>query len=128
MSLESKDIRPVEGEVAKPVIFHVDQFGTQWEAMVAAKRKQDELDKFVKEAKALFKTLAQGASEFRMGNQKVASIVPGQLNMSKLEEEQPDLVAEFTFMVTKPQFDAVAFAKAHPKIWEEYRAKRLVFG
>jgi hypothetical protein len=57
---------------------------------------------------------------------KVAQLVPGQLNMSQLSKEQPEIIDRYTRTVTKTEFNKVAFELEEPELFEKYRAHRLV--
>lgn len=75
-----------------------------------------------------FKTLVPGvvgdAGLLVVRNLPVASFRrDGALVMSRLEQEQPQIVAEFTRMVTEPKFDKEAFQKKMPDMFEAYRAR-----
>lgn len=107
-------------------VFHLDKFKQAWAQFKDAKRREREAKSFTKEAGELFKELSGGADEFYMGGQKVATVVPGQLNLKKLMAEQPELVAECTELQTTQVFNKVRFAKEYPEIFEKYRAQRLV--
>lgn len=118
-SLGDKESPPVKA-------FALDRFRGEWLRYVDVYKRGRELKKQEEEFKQLLKEVAKDATEFTLSGSKVAGLVPGQLNKSKLAAEQPDLVEEYTRTVTKRVFDEDAFRQDHPKLWEQYRASRLV--
>lgn len=80
-----------------------------------------------------FKTLVPGvvgdAGLLTVKNLPVASFKrDGKLVFSRLEAEQPHIVAKYMRMVTKPEFDEAAFRAEMPDVHAAYRARsfRLV--
>lgn len=79
-------------------------------------------DKFTK----LLKELMGEAKILLLGGNQVGSLVPGQLDQSLLNEEQPDIVKQYTRYVTEEKFDTAAFQAEQPELYEQYRVQRLV--
>lgn len=104
-------------------VFHLDSVEMLWEEY--RKRHKQDIDnrKWMKEFKDTIKTVAGGAREFKLRGTRVALLVPGNLNRSLLEQEQPDLVKEYTRHVVKEEFDQAAFATDHPDLFAKYRAQ-----
>lgn len=107
-------------------VFHLDRFAQQWEEYVARNRNFKAEKAFLDEVGDLFKELAKGNDQLWIGNKEVGKIVAGQLNMTRLREEQPDIVEQFTEVVTTTEFNKLAFQKAYPEIFRQYQAQKLV--
>lgn len=105
--------------------FSLDQFAMLWHEyrMRKARIKADEewCDTFTSN----LKDMCGDASEFTFQGSKVANLVPGQLNVSKLEAEQPELHQQYTRLVSKHQFDRGSFERAEPEMFEKYRTRRF---
>lgn len=91
--------------------------------MRSARLRSDErwCDKF----KSMAKALAPDIDEYTIDGNAVAKIVPGQLNVSKLAEELPDIHAKYTRAVTKIEFDQEAFRRDEPELFKHYQARRF---
>lgn len=123
--MDDKVSNPDE-ETEKVKVFHLDRFVRQWEEYVARNKGYKAEGQLLKEFGELFKEIAQGHDQLWIGNQEVGKIVAGQLNMTRLTEEQPELVEQFMETVTTREFNKIAFQKAYPEIFTQYQAKRLV--
>lgn len=108
-------------------VFRLDRFEAQWAEIKRLHREATAAKKRLDEYKGLLKEVAGEAKEFTIKGHTVATLVPGQLNKSQLAQEQPDLVDEYTELVTKKQFNQERFAKELPEVFERYRVQRLVF-
>lgn len=117
---------PPDEETKKVKVFHLDRFSQQWEEYVTRNRNHKAEKAFLDEVSDLFKELAKGNDQLWIGNREVGKIVAGQLNMTSLREEQPEIVEEFTEVVTTTEFNKIAFQKKYPKLYAAYQAKRLV--
>lgn len=107
-------------------VFHLDRYRLAWLDYVERKRQLREAKSFVDEAGELLKALAGEARELKLGGEKVAMVVAGQLNQTKLAAEQPAIIEKYTRTVTKNEFDTEAFRKEEPELFEQYQAQRLV--
>lgn len=107
-------------------VFNLDKWRLQWAEYTERKRKLKEHKAFTDEAADLLKQLAGDAKEFRLGGQKVAMVVAGQLNKTLLAKEQPNVIEKYTRLVSKNQFDEAWFREEEPELYEQYRAQRLV--
>lgn len=106
--------------------FSLDTMRTLWAQFVEAKKLQRLAEAQVDEFTGALKQFSGGATEFTINKETVATLVPGQLNKSLLAKEQPDIVKQYTREVTREVFDEAAFRRDLPKIYEAYRAQRLV--
>lgn len=106
--------------------FNLDRFDRPWRELREKKELLRSTKKFVDEATDLFKELSRGARVFYLRGEKVATVVAGQLNKTRLAKERPDLVAKYTYAVVKEQFDETLFQLEEPDLYEQYRAQRLV--
>jgi hypothetical protein len=50
----------------------------------------------------------------------------GRFSVKELESFDPDMVAQYTRIVAKEQFDEDAFRNDHPELWERLRAQRFL--
>lgn len=107
-------------------VFHLDKYRMAWQDYVARKKRLREDKKFVDEAGDLLKELANEAKELRLGGEKVAMVVAGQLNATRLAAEQPEVIEKYTRVVTERKFDARAFQADEPELFAQYQAQRLV--
>lgn len=107
-------------------VFNLDKFRLQWADFVARKKELREHQAFVKEAGELLKVLAAGAKEFRLGGEKVATVVAGQLNKSLLAKEQPYVIKRYTKVIAVERFDEAEFKEQEPELYQQYQAQRLV--
>lgn len=107
-------------------VFNLGSMRSFWRDFVEKKRQKKEIAAWITEAGEALKTLAGDAPELRLDGTKVAMVVPGQLNKSLLAKEQPEIVKEYTRLVTKEVFDEEAFRTELPHLHEQYRVKRLV--
>lgn len=106
--------------------FRLDSLATLWDEFEDRHTRMANDKKWCDEFKGTLKKLAGSAEEFKLRNQKVAMLVPGQLNKSLLRKEQPAIVAEYTVMVTEAKFDQTAFALEMPGMFAQYQVQRLV--
>lgn len=104
-------------------VFHLDSVEMLWAEYVKRHAREAADKKWMKEFRDTIKSVAGGAQEFKLNGEKVAMLVPGNLNRSLLAAEQPDLIKEYTRPVFKEEFDQAAFAKDHPQLFERYRAQ-----
>lgn len=104
-------------------VFHLDSVGMLWQEYKMKHARHLADGKWLEEFKETIKKVVGDATEFKINGNKVAMLVPGNLNRQLLAKEQPDLVREYTRTVFKDEFDQVAFAKDHPELFEQYRAK-----
>lgn len=110
----------------KDVEFSLDRVEMQWDEFVIRRKRHDGDGKWLKEFKVLFGKLAGKANVFKLHNRKVAHYVLGQLNLSELQKEQPDVVKKYTRIIAEEKFDEEAFRKDEPELYKQYRARRLV--
>lgn len=106
--------------------FSLDNMAMLWEERKRRHERYREDKKWLDEFNATLKTIAGEAQVFTLGRRKVARLVPGQLNESKLSKEQPEIIDQFTRRVTERRFDAGAFREEMPEIYARYQAQRLV--
>lgn len=119
-------VSPPDKETDKVRVFHLDRFSQQWDEYVTRNRHHKTEKKFLDEVADLFKELAKGNDQLWIGNREVGKIVAGQLNMTRLREEQPEIVEEFTEVVTMTEFNKISFQRKYPEIFRNYQAKKLV--
>lgn len=106
--------------------FRLDDYEMLWHGFVERHGCGSRDEKWCDEFKGTLKQLAGKSNEFKLRGMLVARLVPGQLNKSLLAKEQPDIVDQYTVMVSRMQFDQAAFANDLPDLFEQYRAQRLV--
>jgi len=88
-----------------------------------------EANEWKKQFKHILPGVVADASLMVMGDLPVATFRhDARLSLSRLEKEQPHLVAKYTRMVTRPEFDEEAFRKDMFDVWVAYRGRsfRLV--
>lgn len=107
-------------------VFLLDRVKLQWDEFVMRRKRMKEDKKWTDQFTKLLKELMGEAKVLQLGGNQVGSLVPGQLDQSLLNEEQPDIVKQYTRYVTEQKFDAVAFQAEQPKLYEQYRVQRLV--
>lgn len=106
--------------------FRLDSLASIWGEFEKRHTCGNNDDKWCGEFKDTLKTLARGADTFKLRGLLVARLVPGQLNRSLLAKEQPEIVDQYTVLVTKREFNQKGFADDLPELFEKYRAQRLV--
>lgn len=115
-----------DGKKQLEVEFNLDQVEMQFGEFVTRRKRHDGDGKWLKEFKVLFGKLVGNARVFKLHNRKVAHYVLGQLNLSELQKEQPDIVKKYTRIIAEEKFDEEAFKNDEPELHEQYRARRLV--
>ena len=81
---------------------------------------------WMKQFKGLLPGVVSNASLLVMGDLPVATFRrDARLSLSRLEKEQPQIVAKYTRMVTEPKFDEEAFRNDMPDIHAAYRGRSL---
>lgn len=128
------DIEPAQkagtGLVASD-IFPIDEIALLHEEFLARKARLDEDTKWIKLYHEKLDALSGGAEVFTIRGQEVATYRRnGNLNLKRLESEQPELVQRFTRLVQELKFDRAAFEAEEPETFNAYRAKvfRLAAG
>ena len=84
---------------------------------------------WLKQFKHLLPGVVGDASQLMMGDEPVATFRrDAQLSLSRLEREQPDIIAKYTTWKWMEVFDKEAFKKEEPALYEAYRGRsfRLV--
>lgn len=82
--------------------------------------------KWTDEFKPNLDKLSGFANDFTLNGVKVATMQLGQLNLSQLQKEQPEMVARYTRIVAEEKFDEAAFRQEQPDLWTAYRARKLM--
>jgi hypothetical protein len=106
--------------------FNLDNLAMLWEEFRKRHARHKADKKWLEEFKATLKKVSDNAEEFKLNGSKVAALQPGNLNISRLDKEQPDVVAKYTHIVAEQKFDTEWFRTEEPELFEQYRAKALV--
>ncbi len=106
--------------------FNLDTIEMLWNEFEKRRARAAEDKKWLDEFKATLKKVSGDAENYNLRGQRVARLIPGQLNLSLLNKERPDLVERYTRIIAKEQFDTEKFSSEEPDTFEQYRAKRLV--
>ncbi len=106
--------------------FNLDTIEMLWNEFEKRRARAAEDKKWLDEFKATLKKVSGDAENYNLRGQRVARLIPGQLNLSLLNKERPDLVERYTRIIAKEQFDTEKFSGEEPDTFEQYRAKRLV--
>lgn len=106
--------------------FNLDTIEMLWTEFEKRRARAAEDKKWLDEFKATLKKVSGDAENYNLRGQRIARLIPGQLNLSQLNKERPDLVERYTRIVAKEQFDAEKFFAEEPETFEQYRARRLV--
>lgn len=115
-------------EVAVPqdTIFDLDAVALQFEEFLLRHSRMADDKRWIDEFKELLRQLSGDATVYRYQGRIVADDSRnGRFTLSKLRQDDPDLVKEFTRWKTEEAFDEEAFKAAHPDLWEQYRAQRF---
>ena len=118
---DPEENKPVEYNI-KPLKMH---FGEFLRHHATAADSKSWLDQF----KHLLPGVVGNASQLMMGDEPVATFRrDAQLSKSRLEKEQPHIIAKYTRMKWVEVFDKDAFQKEEPALYEAYRGRsfRLV--
>lgn len=107
-------------------VFNLDNLEMTFEEFRRRHARQEADAKWLKEFKELIKDVSNGAEEFQLHGRQVAVLRPGNLNQSRLAAEQPEIIAKYTRVVAKHQFDVDAFRQEEPELFEQYRAQAFV--
>lgn len=112
---------------SKPAVtkFSLDQVKMQWGEFLMRRKRHAEDKQWLDEFKALLKKVSDNADQYLLNNRTVARLTPGQLNLSDLSKEQPDVVKRYTRIIAEEKFDEETFRKDEPELYEQYRARRL---
>ncbi len=123
-------IVPYEPPVEKPLVeFDIGHLKLHFGEFLRHHSVAKDSDGFLKQFKTLVPGVVGDAGLLVMGNLPVVSFKrDGALVMSRLEAEQPHIIAEFTEMKLVPVFDKEKFQRKMPDVYEAYRARsfRLV--
>lgn len=118
-------------EVAKVKDYSLDNLALLWQEFQVRKQRCDEDARWIKEFKAQIDRLSGGAEVYQLAGAEVATYRRnGNLNLTKLEKEQPEVVARYTEMVAEHKFNKERFEAEQPELFAQYRAKvwRMVEG
>lgn len=107
-------------------VFPLDDMGSLWREFEEKKALQKANKKWIDQVGEALKQLAGGARTFTLGGRKAAMLVSGQLNRAQLAKEQPEIIKQYTRLVSKEIFDEETFKADLPHMYEQYRAVRLV--
>lgn len=112
-------------QVANVKDFNLDNFDPALVHEFEMRKKRIAEDKrWTEEFQALMARLSGGADEYRLNGALVATHYRnGNLNLSKLEAEHPDVVARFTELTTEPKFNRQRFAQEEPELFAAYRSQ-----
>lgn len=112
--------------MSKPKVFSLDSFQDsvaeyhlRRERMAGDKRWTDEFKDLV------LRMAPEQTSEFQVAGRTVLRLVPGQLNLSKLAKERPDLLERFMRQRVVRDFDQAQFQQEEPELFKQYQAQRL---
>jgi predicted phage-related endonuclease len=95
-----------------------DQAKPLWEAWAEAHEAHKEAEKNKKKYAAELAKLMDGHTSLTTGKRTWATARRGRLNMTRLSDEHPELMKEYT---RKPSFDLDAFKHDHPDLYDQYR-------
>lgn len=112
-------------------VFPIDEISLLHEEFLARKARLDEDTKWIKLYHDKLDALSGGAEVFTIRGHEVATYRRnGNLNLKRLESEQPELVHRYTRLVQELKFDKQAFEAEEPETFNAYRAKvfRLAAG
>ena len=114
-----------EPETAE-VVYDMKQLKLHWGEFLKHHSLAADSTGFMKQFKLLLPGVVNKASLLVMGDTPVATFGRDtKLALKKLEEEQPQVVAKYTRMVTKPEFDEATFRKEMPDVHAAYRGRSL---
>jgi hypothetical protein len=107
-------------------IFDLDTIAMQFEEFLLRHSRMADDKRWTDEFKELLRQLSGDAVTYRYKGRIVADDSRnGRFTLSKLRQDDPALVQEFTRWKTEEAFDEEAFKAAHPDLWEQYRAQRF---
>lgn len=106
-------------------VFNLDDLAMLWTEFEMRQTRHNQDKKWCEQFKEQIKRLSGDARSYALQGRKVAELRPGNLNLTRLEKEQPAIVTEYTRMVAEQKFDRAAFAIEQPEMFEEYRARAL---
>lgn len=117
----------VIGTASTPeILFDLRPVKLQWGEFLMHHTAADAANKFMGEFKTLLRGLAGNATALTLDSRQVATFRrDGRLNLTRLKAEQPDLVARYTRIVAKEQFDEDAFRREMPDVHAAYRGESL---
>lgn len=108
--------------------YELSQLELVWGTAVLKHAQFKETKKWLDTFKEVLPGYTRDATLLTLHGREVATYRRnGQLNLTELRKEQPDLVAKYTKLMTSMQFDETSFAHDHPDVYAAYRARRLVF-
>lgn len=111
-------------EVAEKNIYDIDDLDLFYQEFLLRRDRAAEDTKWIKAFQAQLDRIADGADHFRLRGNVVATYKRnGNLNLTRLEEEHPEVIKQYTRLVTKLDFDKDAFEAQEPELFAEYRAK-----
>jgi hypothetical protein len=108
-------------------ICDLDQLGVLYEEFVARHSRHAEDEQWLKDFKAQVRQFSGDANVYRYRGRVVfTDDRNGRFSVKELESFDPDMVAQYTRIVAKEQFDEDAFRNDHPELWERLRAQRFL--
>lgn len=120
-----QDLVATADKTVKKPSYSLDQVTMLWQEYQMRRQRMEADKAFCDEFTQTLKGVCGDADEFTFQGKKVATLVLGQLNVTRLAEEQPELHEEYMRRVTKLQFDRDALKKERPDVYEEYQARRF---
>lgn len=111
-------------ELQTPQTFPLENVGIYWEEFLLRKKRLDDDKKWVEAFKKRLDQISDGAETFSLEGEEVATYRrTGNLNLTRLEKEHPEIVARFTRLVQELKFDRALFEAEEPELHAEYKAK-----
>lgn len=111
-------------QVATNKAFSLDSWQLLYDEYEKRYQRMNEDKKWIDEFQKQVSKLSGGADEYRINGALVATHYRnGNLNLSKLEADHPDVVQRFTRPTVENKFDRTSFAEQEPELFAEYRAK-----
>jgi len=111
-------------QLAKSQDFNLDNLSLLWQEFETRKKRLDEDTKWIDEFKTQIDRLSGGAEVYTYRGAEVASYRQnGNLSLSKLTKEQPELVSRYTEIVAEQKFNKDRFEQENPELYQQYRAK-----
>ena len=115
--------------MTKPIetVVSLDPIADVYIEMVEAKRQLDAWKKRYEELRMVVEATIGDAQVATYRGQRVLTYRPvrGKWNTTQIKKDYPDLAGHFTRQVTRIEFDAAAFAQAHPDIASSYQTRTM---
>lgn len=123
----TRDVEEYQPAKTPEPAFDMGQLELLWGEFLLWHKQRGEASAWMNTFKEALQAHIKDASLLTLRGRAVATYRRnGNFSMSRFREEQPELVAQYTKLMTSMEFDMASFRREHAGLYEQYRARRLV--